>query len=88
MAHQQPQPSLRVDDVALRAVVHGVAVAALRLLEEDLVLGGGFLRRVQVTAQRNEARVECGHVLGERLGRVALGIDAHHQHLHALGVGA
>jgi len=88
MAHQQPQAPLRIDDIALRAVVHGVAVAALRLLEEDLELAGGFPRRLQVAAQRDEARVERGHVLGERFRRIALRIDAHHQDLNALGVRA
>src|SRR5688572_31694843 len=60
VAHQQPQPPLRVDHVALHAVVHGVAVAALRLLEVDLELFGDLLGRGEVSAQGEEARIERG----------------------------
>src|SRR5688500_11101921 len=81
VAHQEPQPPLRIEDVALHAVVDRVALTALRLLEVDLELFRDLLGRGEISAQGEEARIERGDVLSEGLGRIALGIDAHHQHL-------
>ena len=79
--HEQAQPALGIDDVALRAVVDGVGIALLALLEVDLELLGDLAGCFEVAAQPDEARVEGGDVLCERIERIALGIDAHHEHL-------
>ena len=86
--HEQPQPSLRVDDVALGTVVDGVALACLSLLEVDLEFLRDLLGCRQVAAQAEETQVEGGDVLRQRLLRVALRVDADHQDLDALGIRA
>src|SRR5438876_5032497 len=48
--HEQPQPSLWVDDVALRAVIDRVARALLALLEVDLEVLRHALRGRQIAA--------------------------------------
>src|SRR6266850_6627310 len=60
---EQAQPPLRIDDVALRAVIDGIAGALLALLEVDLEVLRHALRRRQVAAQREEAGIEGAHVL-------------------------
>src|SRR5207245_955779 len=72
VAYEEAQPSLRVDHVALRAVIDGVAIALLALFEVDLEVLRHALRGRQVAAQRQEPRIEGAHVLRELPGRVAL----------------
>src|SRR5258708_29298396 len=84
--YEEPQSSLRVDDVALPAGVDRVAVAALALLVIDLEFFRRALRGAGVAPEPEEVRVEGGPVLPERVPGSALGIHGDEQDLHPFGI--
>src|SRR6185503_2028707 len=85
-AHEKPQAPLRVEHVALAAVVDAVAFAGLALLEVDLEFPRRALRRRHVAVKSQKARIEGGDVFRQQLLRIALRIDGDEQHLHALRI--
>ena len=86
VALEQAQLPLGVEHVRARRVVHRVAAGGLarRLGVEHLELARRRRRLLGRAAQRDEARVEGGHVGLEHLGRVALRVDGDEHALHPL----
>ena len=87
---EQADAAGRVEHVAAGRVVDRVAGLRLarHLVVEDLEVLGDGARLLGRAAQRHEALVEVLDVGLQQLGRVALGVDGHEHHLHALAVGA
>ena len=70
-------------------MVHRVAAGrfARLLLVEDLEFLRGARGRVRVAPQPEEAAIEGGNILREQVRGIALRVDRHEQHLHAIRIG-
>ena len=84
VAHEKTQPSLRIEQVGSRRVVHGVAFGRLArlFLIEHLELFRRVGRGCRVSVEPEKSREKGGHIVAQELRRVALGIDGHEEHLH------
>ena len=88
MAHEQAQPPLRIEHVAARGVIHGVAVRCLsrRLLIEHPEVFCDPGGRGGIAEEPEKTGVERRNVVREKTLRVALRIDRDEEHLQPLPV--
>src|SRR6266581_9640311 len=88
VAHEQAQPPLRIEHVAARGVIHGVAVRCLsrRLLIENPEVFRDPGGRSGIAVEPEKTGVECRYVVCEKFLRVALRVDGDEEHLQPLPV--
>src|SRR6266853_1338938 len=88
VAHEQAQPPLRIEHVAARGVIHGVAVRGLsrRLLIENPEVFRDPGGRSGIAVETEKTGIECRYVVREKLLRVALRVDRDEEHLQPLPV--